>query len=69
MYGYAVGQAPTGGAAQVLPYFSAQFAQQGYKLPALMRTITLSRAFITVTSAAPAALARVEAAERPGAQP
>ncbi len=35
VYGYAVGQAPTGNAAQVLPYFSAQFAQEGYKLPAL----------------------------------
>jgi hypothetical protein len=69
VYGYAVGQAPTGGAAQVLPYFGAQFAQQGYKLPALLRTITLSKAFTTVTSEAPAALARVEAAEPPGVHP
>ncbi len=69
VYGYAVGQAPTGGAAQMLPYFGAQFAQQGYKLPALLRTVALSKAFTTVTSEAPAALARVPAAERPGARP
>jgi hypothetical protein len=69
VYGYAVGQAPTGSAAQVLPYFGTQFAQQGYKLPALLRTIALSKAFTTVTSEAPAALAHVQAAERPGAHP
>jgi Protein of unknown function (DUF1588)/Protein of unknown function (DUF1592)/Protein of unknown function (DUF1585)/Protein of unknown function (DUF1595) len=68
-YGYAVGQAPTGAAAQVLPYFGAQFAQQGYKLPSLLRTIALSKAFTTVTNAAPAAMARVEAADRPGVHP
>ncbi len=66
VYGYAVGQAPTGDAAQVLPYFGAQFAQQGYKLPALLRSIALSKAFTTVTSDAPAALARAATAERPG---
>jgi hypothetical protein len=68
-YGYAVGQAPTGNAAQVLPYFGAQFAQEGYKLPALLRTIALSKAFTTVTNAAPAALASLEAAEGPGVHP
>ncbi len=35
VYGYAVGQAPSGDAAQILPYFSAQFAQEGYKLARL----------------------------------
>jgi hypothetical protein len=69
VYGYAVGQAPTGAAAHVLPYFGGQFAQQGYKLPALLRTISLSKAFTTVTSEAPSALARVEVAERPGVHP
>jgi hypothetical protein len=68
-YGYAVGQAPTGDAARVVPYFGAQFAQQGYKLPGLLRTIALSNAFTTVATPAPAALARVEAAKRPGVQP
>ena len=68
-YGYAVGQAPTGSAAQVLPYFGAQFAQDGYKLPGLLRTIALSKAFTTVTTAAPAAVARAEAANGPGVSP
>lgn len=66
LYGYAVGQAPTGNAAQVVPYFGAQFAQQGYKLPALLRSITLSQAFTTVAGDTPAALARAQAADRPG---
>ncbi len=59
-YGYAVGQAPAGSAAQVLPYFGSQFAHEGYKLPGLFRTIALSRAFTTITNPAPAALARAE---------
>ncbi|HEV7431678.1 MAG TPA: DUF1585 domain-containing protein, partial [Steroidobacteraceae bacterium] len=69
VYGYAVGQAPSGSAAPVVPYFGAQFAQQGFKLPSLLRTVALSKAFTTVTSAAPAALARVDAGERPGVEP
>jgi hypothetical protein len=69
VYGYAVGQAASGSAAPVMPYFGTQFAQQGFKLPNLLRAIALSKAFTTVTSAPPPALARVDAGERPGVQP
>jgi hypothetical protein len=68
-YSYAVGQAPTGDAGQVLPYLGAQFAQHGYQLPDLLRTIALSKAFTTVQGATPAAVARAEVADHPGVQP
>ena len=68
VYGYATGRAPTAGVASVLPYFGAQFAEHGYKLPGLMRTIALSSAFSTVTTEVSTAttVARLEIAERPG---
>jgi hypothetical protein len=69
LYGYAVGDAPAAGTASVLPYFVAQFAHEGYKMPDLMRTIALSRAFTTVGSAAPTAVARVAAPEPAGVHP
>ena len=69
VYGYAVGQAPTGNATQVLPYFGSQFEHEGYKLPALLRTIALSKAFTTVSDAAPTAVARVEPTGNPGVHP
>jgi Protein of unknown function (DUF1588)/Protein of unknown function (DUF1592)/Protein of unknown function (DUF1595)/Protein of unknown function (DUF1585) len=69
MYGYAVGGTPAGGADGVLPYFVAQFANQGYKMPALMRTIALSRAFTTVGNEAPAAVARTQVPDQAGVHP
>jgi hypothetical protein len=69
LYGYAVGEAPAPGTASVTPYFVAQFANQGYKMPDLMRTIALSRAFTTVGSAPPTAVARVAVQEQAGVHP
>ena len=69
LYGYAVGQAPAGNTAPVVPYFGAQFAQQGYKLPQLLRTIALSNSFTTVTGEKPTAVARVEPAGNAGVHP
>ena len=69
LYGYAVGQAPAAGTASEIPYFVAQFADQGYKMPGIMRTIALSHAFTTVGSEAPAAVARVAAPEPAGVHP
>jgi hypothetical protein len=69
LYGYAVGQAPAAGTASEIPYFVAQFANQGYKMPGIMRTMALSRAFTTVGSAAPAAVARTAVPEPAGVHP
>jgi hypothetical protein len=62
VYAYATGGTPAPGSADILAYFGAQFAAQGYKFPALLRTIALSNAFATVTrpAARPDAVARAE---------
>ena len=68
LYAYATGGAPVASDADVLKYFDAQFAGQGYKLPALLRSIALSNAFDTITGA-PATtttVARLESSEHPG---
>lgn len=46
--GYATGRAPKAGDSGLLPYFGARFAAQGYRLPELLRTVALSRAFGSV---------------------
>ncbi len=52
VYAYATGGTPSAASADELAYFGAQFAEQGYKFPELLRTVALSNAFATVTSPA-----------------
>jgi len=51
MYSYGVGGAPANGeqTQALLKYFDARFADDGYRVPDLMRTIALSEAFSEVT--------------------
>jgi len=68
VYAYATGGAPAASNADVLKYFDAHFAEQGYKVPALLRTIAMSNAFDTIADTAPAATtaAHVEPGEHAG---
>jgi hypothetical protein len=68
VYAYATGGAPAAANSDVLKYFDAQFAGQGYKVPALLRTIALSNAFDTIADTAPTATtaAHVEPGEHAG---
>jgi uncharacterized protein DUF1592/uncharacterized protein DUF1588/uncharacterized protein DUF1595/uncharacterized protein DUF1585 len=50
LYGYAVGGLEKSDTQVMLPYLKQTFAQQGYRLPDLMRTIALSNAFAEVTA-------------------
>jgi hypothetical protein len=38
----------------MLPYLNQRFADEGYRLPQLLRTIALSNAFVEVSPGAPA---------------
>jgi hypothetical protein len=38
----------------VLAYFNTKFGEEGYKLPALLRTITMSDAFTRISEPKPA---------------
>ncbi len=49
LYGYAVGGLEKSDTQVMLPYLKQTFAQEGYRLPDLMRTIALSNAFAEVT--------------------
>ncbi len=48
MYAYAIGGLSKGDAKSMLPYLDKSFAQDGYRVPGLMRTIALSPAFVDV---------------------
>jgi len=50
LYAYAVGGLTTNDKKTMLPYLIKSFAQDGYRLPSLMRTIVLSPAFVEVTA-------------------
>ena len=50
LYGYAVGGLEKSDTQVELPYLKQTFAQEGYRLPDLMRTIALSNAFAEVSS-------------------
>ena len=54
VYGYGTGGPTTSADAPLLTYFNQQFSAQGYRLPDLLRTIALSRAFSEVLAPAPA---------------
>jgi hypothetical protein len=49
LYRSAIGRATSEGEAPYLDYLGAKFAANGYRLPALMRAIALSRTFYAVT--------------------
>ncbi|MEJ6010112.1 DUF1592 domain-containing protein [Novosphingobium aquae] len=49
LYRSAIGRATSDGEAPYLDYLGAKFAANGYRLPALMRAIALSRTFYAVT--------------------
>jgi hypothetical protein len=49
VYSYATGGTPASGSNDMLGWFGTQFAEQGYKLPALLRTVALSNAFSTIS--------------------
>lgn len=51
MYSYGTGGAPAREYTPILDYFNRRFAEQGYSVPALMKTIALSEAFTGVTPA------------------
>ena len=48
LYAYAVGGLSKSDGKAMLPYLDKSFAQEGYRVPSLMRTIALSPAFIDV---------------------
>lgn len=48
LYSYGVGKATTSAERPLLAYFNERFAAEGYRVPELMRTIALSRAFAQV---------------------
>jgi Protein of unknown function (DUF1588)/Protein of unknown function (DUF1592)/Protein of unknown function (DUF1595)/Protein of unknown function (DUF1585) len=52
-YAYATGGSAKGGDATVLPYFNSRFSAENYRLPDLLKTIALSRAFSHVTASPP----------------
>lgn len=52
LYGYAVGGLEKRDSQVMLPYLNQRFAEAGYRLPDLLRTIALSNAFAQVSSAA-----------------
>jgi hypothetical protein len=54
LYSYGTGGPTTSEEAPLLSQFNQQFADQGYRVPNLLRTITLSRAFSEVLPPAPA---------------
>jgi hypothetical protein len=56
VYAYGSGSPKSGADKDVLDYFSAKFAQSGYRVPELMRTIALSNAFSEVAEPAAAAV-------------
>lgn len=62
LYAYATGGSSRGDAEDMLPYLERRFAQQGYRVPSLMRTIALSPAFVDVST--PAVTAPSTAAAR-----
>src|SRR5262249_49748859 len=55
LYGYAVGGLEKSDTQDMLPYLKQSFAQEGYRLPNLVRTIALSHAFADVSAPPPAA--------------
>jgi hypothetical protein len=63
-YAYATGGPPGPGSSEVLGWLGTQFAGQGYKFPALLRTVALSSAFATIAS--PADKAGTVAQRAPG---
>jgi hypothetical protein len=71
LYGYAVGGLEKSDSQVMLPYLDKRFAEEGYRLPDLMRTIALSNAFTEVNSspaANPTSTATAEHVQRaPGA--
>ncbi|MEE4278337.1 MAG: DUF1588 domain-containing protein, partial [Halieaceae bacterium] len=54
VYSYGTGSPPAAGARELLDYFAADFAENGYRLRELLRRIALSEAFSRVQPAAPA---------------
>jgi len=48
-YAYATGTGPTNADRPLLNFFSTRFAEQGYRVPELMRTIALSKVFSQVS--------------------
>ncbi|MGE3333572.1 MAG: DUF1592 domain-containing protein [Rhodospirillaceae bacterium] len=48
-FAYGSGSPTTNADRPLLAYFTAKFGEEGYKLPALLRTITMSDAFITIS--------------------
>lgn len=60
VYSYGTGAPPALEARAVLDYFNTEFADQGYRLRDLLRTIALSTAFRRVTPADPAAAPAVD---------
>lgn len=53
VYSYGTGTASTSKDRTLLDYFNVRFAEHGYRLPDLLRTIALSRAFSEVAMPAP----------------
>jgi len=64
VYAYATGGPPGSGSNDELAFFNAQFAAQGYKFPALLRSVALSEAFATI--AVPASVAQLPPAHTEG---
>ncbi len=61
-YAYGTGGPTSNADRPLLAYFNTRFGEQGYKVPDLMRTIALSRAFSQITEKAPAAPAKTASA-------
>jgi hypothetical protein len=55
MYSYGVGREPAKEERPLLKYFGERFANQGYRVPDLMKTIALSNAFRAAAAPEPAA--------------
>ena len=54
-FAYGAGSPTTNADRPLLAYFNTKFGEEGYRLPALLRTITMSDAFIRINEPKPAA--------------
>ena len=65
VYGWAAGAPIQPSDKPMLDWLGEQFAADGYRLPDLLRTVALSRAFATVHDAAPAKTASATGGGKP----
>jgi len=67
-FSYGSGSPTTNADRPLLAYFNTKFGEEGYKLPALLRTITMSDAFTRISEPKPAPAASGKMANAPSSQ-